>query len=86
MHHRSETRICCCAYFALPNGLSCHSILSSSQDGMRNPLGTLYLIPPAEQIAFTSLSCSHFHCDTAEEKKVSDDLQQEIDNMPSWQH
>lgn len=74
MHHGSETRISCCAYFALLNGLSCHSILSPSQDGMRNPLGTLYLMPPAEQIAFTSLSCSHFHSDTAEEKKLSDDL------------
>lgn len=47
-----------------------------------NPLGTLYLISPAEQIAFPSLS-SHFHSNAAE-KKVSDDLWQEADNMPSW--
>lgn len=53
---------------------------------MKNPLGTLYLISPTEEIAFTSLSCSHFHSNTAQEKKVSDDLQQEADNVPSWHH
>jgi len=51
---------------------------------MKNPRGILYLISPAEQIAFTPLSCSHFHSGAAEEKKVSDDLWQEADNMPSW--
>lgn len=53
---------------------------------MKNPLGTLYLISPAEQIAFTSLTHSHFHSYTEEEKKGSDDLWQEADNVPSWHH
>lgn len=53
---------------------------------MKNPPGILYLVSPAEQIAFTSLSCSHFHSHTAEEKKVSADLWQEVDNVPSWHH
>lgn len=33
-----------------------------------NPLGTLYLISPAEQIAFPSLSSSHFHSNAAKKK------------------